>query len=313
MINSYISRITKAYTWVSWMTKRLEQSWVVLLMAFAFAHGMIYALLIPLWQAPDEPMLYEYVALTAQLGRVPQSLDQNPALERQILQSLDQHNFWSYVLDTTPDRFPQTFTEATELFWMPRQVGGDPPAYFALAALAVRLVPNWGVDAQVTLLRLLNTTLIPALVLCAYAAAQELTVANPDSLIPFAVAAFVALHPMLTIIDSAIGNDGLANLLAGLICWLWLRMLRRGATWQQIAILGALILFGLTVKRTLLPYVVLICAAGIIALIVRIWRYSQIARIAGAVMAVGLAIALVAWGSTQLDRSAAWGWLGQRD
>jgi hypothetical protein len=38
------------------------------LILLALAHGLAYAFVVPIWHAPDEPMLYEYAALTAELG-----------------------------------------------------------------------------------------------------------------------------------------------------------------------------------------------------------------------------------------------------
>ncbi len=43
---------------------------IVLLMLISLVHGLAYALLPPLWSAPDEPMLFEYAALVERLNRV---------------------------------------------------------------------------------------------------------------------------------------------------------------------------------------------------------------------------------------------------
>jgi len=199
------------------MSARIERGWLIALMIVALAHGVAYALLVPLWQSPDEPMLYEYVALTAQLGRIPSAADRSPLVESRIVDSLARNDFWRYTVGSTSRPPPLTMDEALARFWMPRQVGGDPPAYFAASALPLRMAAAWSVDHQVLLLRLLNAALLPVVVLCAYGAARELGSQPADGtsrVFPIAVAALVALQPMATAIGAAIGNDGMAILLA---------------------------------------------------------------------------------------------------
>ena len=41
---------------------------LIVLVLLSLAHGLTYALIIPIWQAPDEPLLYEYAALLVRLG-----------------------------------------------------------------------------------------------------------------------------------------------------------------------------------------------------------------------------------------------------
>jgi hypothetical protein len=144
-----------------------------LILLLALAHGLAYALIVPIWQAPDEPMLYEYAALTAELGRLPHVEDRSPALELLLAASLSRESFWRYTIRRMPEALPQTMAEVLALYPMPRQVGGDPPLYFALAALPLRLTTGWPPERQVLLLRLLNVLLLPGVVACAYGAARE--------------------------------------------------------------------------------------------------------------------------------------------
>jgi hypothetical protein len=308
MNHSYVSRLANPHVWLGWLVKKLSVHALALLMAFAFAHSLIYALIIPLWQAPDEPMLFEYAALTAELGRIPHSLDRSALLEQRILDSMNQQQFWSFVLQKPPATAPATFAAATDYFWMPRQVAGDPPGYFALAGFALRIAPNKQIDAQALLLRLLNALLMPALALCAYATACELIPPGAATAMPLAVTAMVVFQPMFNVINSAIGNDSLANLMAGIICWRWMRIIRTGATWRESMLLAVVLLAGLLIKRTILPYVLIIGATGLIVLLMRIWQHGQRSRNA---LAAGLFIAgfaCVAWANTQIDRSSVWGW-----
>jgi hypothetical protein len=311
------------------MSRRAEHRWLAALVLLALAHGAAYALLVPLWQAPDEPMLYEYAALTAQLGRVPGAADRSPALEARILDSLAEQDFWRFTTGATPASPPRTFEESDALFWMPRQVGGDPPLYFVAAALPLRLAASWSVGDQARLLRLLNVTLLPLLALCAYGAARELE-GGVDRRLALAVAALVALHPMLAAIGAAVGNDGLANLLGAALGWAWLRLLGRGVTLRRAGLALGLLALGLLTKRTLLPYALLLAASGALVLRGRPTtddrrpttddrqeiedsRRRAGSRVTGYGLRVtGFALVavagLVVWGAGQLDWRTAWGW-----
>jgi hypothetical protein len=114
------------------------------LVILALAHGIIYATMVPLWGAPDEPGLYEYVALTARLGRIPAADERDLALEQAIVGSMAQQRFWYWVGQSEPVGV-ENLADARAYFPMPRQVGGDPPLYFALAALALKPFLGWPV------------------------------------------------------------------------------------------------------------------------------------------------------------------------
>jgi hypothetical protein len=288
---------------------------LALLMLIALAHGLIYAVGIPRWQAPDEPMLFEYAALTAHLGRPPTAWERDLELEGELAASLERERFYRYTLDSEPATIPATLDEARALFYMPRQVGGDPPLYFLFAALALRLVPGWSIEAQLTLLRVLNALLLPLAVACVYHAARAMAAAPgappsqlPDSLFPIAAASLVALQPMATVIGAAMNNDGPANLLGAGLCLFLVLMARSGFRGRDIILFGALTLLALTVKRTALPYVLL--TAGLtIFWAARQWRgWARPRRWAALAPALIGLFAGAAWLSAQLAWHSAARW-----
>ena len=56
-------------------------------------HAGAYALLVPLWQAPDEPGHYEAACLLSQVKRPLTGDDLSLPLQRDILANLAQHKF----------------------------------------------------------------------------------------------------------------------------------------------------------------------------------------------------------------------------
>ena len=312
---------------------------VALLMLIALAHGLIYALGVPLWQAPDEPMLFEYAGLTAELGRIPTSADRSPALEQRIAESLSRAQFYQRTMGATPAIAPATLDAARAIFSMPRQVGGDPPLYFALAAIPLRLTPGWSIEAQLTMLRLLNALLLPLVVACVYLAAERIgsageprstrsgassrtgfvplvafvvqtrkpfTPPHPISLFPVAAASLVALQPMFAYIGAAMNNDGLASAIGALLCLLLVRMVGQGLPGRELLLFGALALLGLAVKRTSLPFMLM---AGLLALlwVIRVALRGGPGAARRRATALGLAVGLPALSAGWLAGQHAWG------
>jgi hypothetical protein len=145
-----------------------------LIATLALLHGLLYAWLVPPWQAPDEPTQFEYAALAARLGRVPVSTDVDLELEQQIVDSFVRQHFFEYLVGHPPDQPLHSLDDARALFFMPRQVGADPPLYFLIAALPLRAFAAYPIETQLLALRLLGALFVAGAALCTYAAAREL-------------------------------------------------------------------------------------------------------------------------------------------
>jgi hypothetical protein len=291
------------------MNGHIHRGWLIALALLALAHGVAYATIVPIWQAPDEPLLYEYVALVAELGRVPTVNDQSAAIEVRLLESLARNDFWREISGTSPDPTPATLAESDMFVWMPRQVGGDPPLYFVAAALPLRLAANRSVENQVRLLRGLNALLLPLVALGTYGAARELIRGVERlRLVPIAAAALVALQPMLAFIGVSVSNDGLANLIGTLLCWAWLVMVARGATPRRVALVLGLLAVGLLTKRTIAPYAALLAMSALVWAARAARTLGRTWQMAGAGALLAALIGCAGWGATQLDWDAAWGW-----
>jgi hypothetical protein len=266
----------------------------VLLALLALLHGALYAVLVPPWQFPDEPALFEYAALTASRGRVPTFDDADSALDRRITGSLVRAHFFEYLTGHPAPTPPQTLDQAREIFFMPRQVGTDPPLYFMLAALPLRLLAAHPIETQLLALRLLGVLLTAGAVLSVYGAARELL--PRDRSFALAAGLATALQPMFIFIGAGAGNDSLANLLGAALAWAAVRAIRRGASLRRSASLLALALLGVLTKRTLLPPALLLLLLG------GAWAIGRVPRLPRtplARLAIGLALVLAAIGGVR--------------
>jgi len=275
-----------------------------LLAALTLLHGLLYLALLPPWQTPDEPTVFEYAALVAQLGRVPTNADRDLALERRISDSLTRQHFFEYLTGHPPPAPPNDLEAARVSFFMPRQVGSDPPLYFILAALPLKLLSARPIEQQLLALRLLGLLLATATVLCAYAAARELLPHTQG--FALAVALGLALQPMFVFVGAGASNDSLANLIGAALCWLLIRLLRCGVSLGRAAGLLALLLAGALTKRTLLPEVLLLTPLALG------WMFTQIVRVPRGLpmrVAAGLLLLLAlgagAWAALALSRANA--------
>src|SRR5690349_21945586 len=130
-----------------------------LLVALALLHGLLYALVVPPWQTPDEPAQFQYAAMVARLGRTPTLDDTDADLERAIAASLARNHFFEYLIGRAPPPTLQTIEQAQDLFFMPSQIGNDPPLYFWLAALPIRLLSFRPIEDQLLAVRLIGVVL----------------------------------------------------------------------------------------------------------------------------------------------------------
>jgi hypothetical protein len=226
------------------------------------------------------------------------------ALERRIVESLARQRFFEYLIGHAPAAPPRDLEDARASFFMPRQVGSDPPLYYFLAALPLKLLGARPIEQQLLALRLLGVLTTAAAVLCGYGAARELLPRSHG--FALLVAAVLALQPMFVFIGAGAGNDSLANLIGAAIGWLVIRLARRGASLRRAAALLALLLLGGLTKRTLLP------EALLLALLALGWGIGRLARIPrgwparlGVAALVALTLGAGAWAAMLASRDQA--------
>ncbi|MCD6291236.1 MAG: DUF2142 domain-containing protein, partial [Anaerolineae bacterium] len=214
------------------MTSHRRYLW--LLLAIVLARGIVYSLIVPLWQAPDEPTHFEYIRLLARLGRPPTRADLDPALEREIIRALDAAGFWTYIREDRPAVLPRTFEADPFLHRSGRQVGDEPPLYYAIPALLIHLTAY--ISLQARLARAWSIALLMATVALAWWTSLQLWPEQPW--LAYGVPAFFALAPMPTFIGMSINNDVLAMATAAGTYGALVTLTRRGADARSVALLA---------------------------------------------------------------------------
>ncbi len=214
----------------------------------ALLYFLLWAWIIPPWQAPDEPLHYEYALAMSELHRLPTAADISPERQQRILSLLAESDFWRYLGEPTPHPMPEAFAQSPDPFLSRSgtQIGDEPALYYIIPAVAFQGISD--PVHRLRFMRLYSALLSAVVVALAYATARELW---PDRrMIAHVAAGWVALLPMAGFIGSSANNDALVNLWGGLLAWWMVRGSRCGWTPARLGAL-ALILCALPLSKKL--------------------------------------------------------------
>ena len=252
---------------------------LTLIVILFMALGTLYAIYTPPWQAPDEPAHYNYIAQINQSGCCP------------IIEPGDWNS--PYLEDLKANQFPED-ANLTSIEYEDHQ----PPLYYLLASVVYNLF-----DGSLLALRLLSVILGVGVIVAAYFAAARLVPRRPLFALP--VAAFVAFLPQHVAMLSSVNNDGLAELVFGMLVVVALGYLgnptgpdHKGveqplseASRPLASALGGLAGLAFLTKLTLYVPAVLVVAAAILGrwrIERQSWRWLAIQVAWGAGLSLGL-------------------------
>jgi len=204
--------------------------------------GVLYAVLTPTWQVPDEPAHYNYVRALAESRGLP------------VIETGDYDQ--AYLERLTSGSFPPELSVA-----LLEYEDHQPPLYYLMATPIYLLF-----GGAVLPLRLLSVLLGAGLLAVAFGTVQTVFPTRPE--LALSAAAFVAFIPQHVAMTAGVNNDALAELIVG--STLWALMVYVGAGRYRPWAVGLLLAVGLLTKTT--AYV----AGGVAVLAVMIrWRRER--------------------------------------
>jgi hypothetical protein len=205
----------------------------MLLILLGLAHALVYVFLVPPWQHNDEPGHFEYVWQIANRTSWPQVGDYDPAMRREMLQSMLDHGFNRYL------NFPIDLTAVVPNIGF-SQVG-DPPVYYWLASLPLHFLHATNVTVQLYASRLVSLVLYLVTILIGWGIMLELT--PPNHALRWMVPITFALLPGFTDLMTAVNNDVGAVVVFSLFLWASVRLVRRGLSFfGSLFVIGAAVL-----------------------------------------------------------------------
>jgi len=223
---------------------------VAVLVVLSLALGLLFSLVIPPWQAPDEPRHVEYALLLSEKGWFLDQEDLSLDLQRQILSSMRDFDFWRQIGREQPEPLPASFYEDPFLIRSGTRLADESPLYALLPALVFRLLPGDDVLLCLYVMRWFSVALSAATV--AVACLVSFRLFPQDRFLMIAVPAFVACLPMFAFIGASANNDVLATLISSLLIWQLVRVLHDGLSWRSAAVVGTLVVLSVMAKKTAL-------------------------------------------------------------
>ncbi len=268
---------------------RREKLWLGLVLAAGLLHGLLFVFLVPPWQHYDEPGRFEYAWLIANRPGLPEVGDYDAAMRRDVAASMVEHGFFAGL--------GQPPSPLATPAWIGISQLDDPPVYYWLAALPLRLVPTSDVTLQLYLARLVSLSLYLVSLAAAYGCITELT--RPGHPLRWLVPLALALLPGYTDLMTSVNNDVGAAAFGSLFLWCGLRLVRRGFDIRMGLL--AVVLAGMCVgtKNTAAPAALLLIPALLLAFL----RGKQFRFAWG--ISLALLVAGMVW-TLRLDGAASW-------
>jgi hypothetical protein len=212
--------------------------WLLLLLGLTLVRGMIYAAVVPPWQAPDETGHFEYAWLVAQEGQLPDQEDVSPAFERELLGSLYEWRYGEYTQRQMPAQMPAHMNGLPESIFARRSrtvVGERFSLAYVWQALFLLPARHQGLVLQLYAARLSSVLLNVLIVLLAYRTFETLKPARPG--LTALMAGLIVFLPQHTFINSTVGDGPMAELAACVVLYSWVTLFQKGIVgWRTTGI-----------------------------------------------------------------------------
>jgi hypothetical protein len=213
-------------------------------------------------------------------------------MRREVLLSMIENQFFrglGYIPD--PDA-----TE--EPVWIGQQSQFDEPfLYYALAAIPIRLFDSADIDTQLLAARGVSLLLLLAAVACGYGVMVELTA--PGNPLRWLVPLSMALLPGFVDLMTSVNNDVAAVAAGSFALWVAVRLERRGASLANLALAILAAILCLFSKETAYPMILILVAAGLLAILHKGRQRKLAWTLIGATMLV-IGLASFGWGDAAL-------------
>jgi 4-amino-4-deoxy-L-arabinose transferase-like glycosyltransferase len=221
------------------MAGRLPKPAAALLVLLTVARGLIYVLVIPPWQTPDEPSHFGYARFVTQTHGLPPP--RGAPVDPQITASMARFDFWRL-------RYQASEPSSSDLPNETRMASVHPLLYYLLAALVLTPLRDQELILQLYALRLCSVLMAALTVLVAFRTVKLLF--PDDPVLPVTVTVFIASLPMHAFMSASVNNDNLAELVASLVICLLVLTLRDGVSPLKGVAVFVLLGAGYITKRT---------------------------------------------------------------
>jgi hypothetical protein len=291
------------------VTRLLPTRWprvrpIVAIGLIAFVNCAAWALIVPYFQAPDEPVHVAYATQLAETGHPPRP-DKGLPFDDEVgalAGNMATYDMLQYGYVTRPPWGPSAqakYKAVVAKGGLSRTDGGGPtsasvhgPVYYAFPALAYRIFYSASFTDRLLAMRLASALLAALTVMFVYGTVRELIPRRAWA--PTAAALLVAFQPEFGFISGMVNADVGVNLAGAILVFLLIRALRRGLTPALGAGIAAAFVLGALAKITMTAYL----PVGALALALLLWRrnfnakaWAAMALTGGALIAIWAVVA----------------------
>jgi 4-amino-4-deoxy-L-arabinose transferase-like glycosyltransferase len=271
--------------------------------AVVFANAIVWALVTPAFQGPDEQAHVAYAVHLAETGKTPRSGSHRPPFSSEMVLALQRTHHYSVIQypEARPPwrRADERLYERVVAEREPARDddGGDSvaavhgPVYYALPALAYR-VAGGSFFERLFAMRIASALLAALTALFVYGTVRELLPRERWAAV--AGGLLVGFQPMFGFVSGTVNADVGVNLAGAALLYLLIRALRRGLTPALAAAIPVTFVLGVLAKATMIAF----APVAALALLVVAWRRAASARawlaLVGALTAIVAAWAMLA-------------------
>jgi hypothetical protein len=256
---------------------------IFFILALALARGVIYASIIPPWQAPDEPAQFERAKAAFSSTDWSSTAQNGPGWHKTLRDSLLTFNFLDYTLGHAPQPSPGTLNQYIDLYQDLYQGTYGSRSTYAILGLPLLFGQEQDITLQLYLVRLNNILMGVAIVFLAYLTVQ--VIFPEDYFLILGSTLLILFNPQHTFILAAANNGNLAELLAVASLYFLVLGLVQGFSTLKV---GAALILAMAAIWTKANTYFLFLAIGATGLLYS-WKYRQKwswALVAGLVLAV---------------------------
>jgi len=223
----------------------------------AILNAAAWSVLVPAFQMPDEPAHYAYAEYLVQHGQPPasQPSDRRSSSEEAALEALKFHEMQSFAEEGTIWSAQEQAQMRAALSaggsradgnGAGKEVGGEPPLYYAYQAIPYALAGGGTVLDRVQLMRLASALVAGVTVLFTFLFLREALPAVPEAWTVGALG--VAFAPMFAFMSGAVNSDNLLYAASAALFYLLARGFRRGLDGRLAVAIGAALATALMAK-----------------------------------------------------------------
>jgi hypothetical protein len=211
------------------------------ILLIGLVQGMIFTFIVPPWWHNDEPTHFEYAWLLANRPELAQTAEVDEPMRRELAMSMFQHGYYDFY------KLPPNFKSDKPVYIGASQAS-DPPLYYWLISLPLRLLKNTSYEIQNYAGRLISVLIFLATLYVVWKAMGELS--GDGHPLQWLTTIFIALLPGLTDTMTSISNDAGAVLVFSIFLWIGISTLNHGLTWKRLAGLFVILMTGYFTKNT---------------------------------------------------------------